>query len=331
MSIQQHAYARAGLVGNPSDGYNGKTISIIVRNFSATVTLEPWDDIEIVPSDDDLLVYPSVQDLVVRVREHGYHGGAPLMKAAIRRFADYCELSGLSIPPMGFRLTYDSDIPRRVGMAGSSALITACMRCLMKFYDVEIPKTSLPNIVMAVETEELGISAGLQDRVIQTYEGCVYMDFDKTLMDTQGHGYYEPIDPKLLPKIYIAYRDGLGEGSEVFHNDVRARWLRGDPEVIQAMKDFAGYAQEAYDLIKGGRGKEIGPILDRNFDRRKSIFKLDPNHVALVERARSVGASAKYSGSGGAIVGTYEDDAMYAKLEAAMAEIGAQVIKPVIA
>ena len=31
--IRKRTYARAGLLGNPSDGYYGKTISIIVRNF----------------------------------------------------------------------------------------------------------------------------------------------------------------------------------------------------------------------------------------------------------------------------------------------------------
>ena len=35
MIIAAHAYARAGLVGNPSDGYFGKTISFIIRNFAA--------------------------------------------------------------------------------------------------------------------------------------------------------------------------------------------------------------------------------------------------------------------------------------------------------
>ena len=35
--------------------------------------------------------------------------------------------------------------------------------------------------------EELGITAGLQDRVIQVYGGLVYMDFDKG--STQWFGY----------------------------------------------------------------------------------------------------------------------------------------------
>ena len=39
MIITAQAHARAGLVGNPSDGYFGKTISFVIRNFNATVRL----------------------------------------------------------------------------------------------------------------------------------------------------------------------------------------------------------------------------------------------------------------------------------------------------
>ena len=51
----------------------------------------------------------------------------------------------------------------------------------------------------------------------------------------------------------------------------------------------------------------------------------------MVLTARSSGASAKFAGSGGAIVGTYEDDAQYAALSASLAALGCRTIKPVIA
>ena len=51
----------------------------------------------------------------------------------------------------------------------------------------------------------------------------------------------------------------------------------------------------------------------------------------MVMTARSAGASAKFAGSGGAIVGTYEDDAQFARLSAALASIGCTTIKPTIA
>src|SRR6185503_6185767 len=47
------ARSRAGLVGNPSDGYHGRTISISVRNFWAEVVLYEWDSVDIVLLEDD--------------------------------------------------------------------------------------------------------------------------------------------------------------------------------------------------------------------------------------------------------------------------------------
>ena len=39
MIIETLAFARAGLLGNPSDGYFGKTISVSVRNFGARIQI----------------------------------------------------------------------------------------------------------------------------------------------------------------------------------------------------------------------------------------------------------------------------------------------------
>ena len=44
--------------------------------------------------------------------------------------------------------------------------------------------------MLSIERDELGINAGLQDRVIQAYSGTVYMDFSKEIMDAQGFGTY---------------------------------------------------------------------------------------------------------------------------------------------
>jgi glucuronokinase len=39
MIIKTHAYPRAALIGNPSDGYFGKTIAFTFSNFQAEVTI----------------------------------------------------------------------------------------------------------------------------------------------------------------------------------------------------------------------------------------------------------------------------------------------------
>ncbi len=330
MICEATAYARAGLIGNPSDGYFGKTISFVIRDFAAKVSLYESPELEIIPSFQDRFKYGSMRELREDVKSQGYYGGIRLMKATIRRFIDYCDEHGIQLPDRNFSIRYRSTIPLRVGLSGSSALVTATLRALMDFYEVDIPKPIQPSLILSVEKNELGISAGLQDRVIQVYEGCVFMDFDKTLLETRGHGNYEELDPSLLPKLFIAYRTDLAEGSEVFHNNIRERWESGDPEVVQAMKDFASYAQAVRDLLVAGRGAEIGPWMNKNFDRRRSIYNIDPTNVDLVMRARSVGAYCKFAGSGGAAVGVYEDDAMYKRIEEVYANTGTAVFKPTI-
>ena len=175
---RKRAYARAGLVGNPSDGYHGKTISFSVRNFWAEVVLYEWDSVEIVLAADDRAKFDSVFDLARDVRLHGYYGGIRLIKATIKRFVEHCETRGLALHDRKFSVRYQTTIPRQVGLAGSSAIIVATLRCLMEFYDVQLPLEIQPMFVLLVEQEELGITVGLQDRVIQVYEGLVYMDFD---------------------------------------------------------------------------------------------------------------------------------------------------------
>jgi glucuronokinase len=328
MIIRARSHARAGLIGNPSDGYFGKTISFLVRNFTAEVTLWESPRLEILPAARDHSVFEGIGHLASDVRHFGYYGGIRLLKATVKRFHDYCMSNGQNLDNRNFTLCYSSDIPPQVGMAGSSAIITAALRALMEFYGVEIPLPVLPNLILSVEKNELKIPAGLQDRVIQAYGGVVFMDFDEVHMREQGHGIYESIDPSLLPPLYVAYTTRLSEGTEVFHNDIRSRWENGDPEVRAAMRAWAGLAAEARDLLLAGRGHELGPLLDANFDLRKKIYRISAGNLRMVEIARSIGASAKFTGSGGAIVGTYRDQTMFRELVAALAPEGIQVIQP---
>jgi glucuronokinase len=331
--LRRRAFARAGLVGNPSDGYHGKTISIIVKNYHAEAVLYEWDDVDIVLGEENRSSFRSVHDLVRDVKLHGYYGGVRLVKAAVKKFVEYCYRQKIDLHDRNFAIRFESTIPRQVGMAGSSAIIVATLRCLMDFYGVEIPVEVQPSLALAVEAEELGITAGLQDRVIQVYEGLVYMNFAAERMtETQGyrHGVYERLDPKLLPPIYLAFKSDASEPTEVFHNDIRGRFNRGDPAVVHAMGTFAGLAAEARDALLAGDHGRLSKLMDGNFDTRRSIYKLPAAQVEMVDTARRVGASAKFPGSGGAIVGTYRDEMMFNSLRTALGDIGCVVIKPQI-
>lgn len=328
MIIRTHAYARAGLIGNPSDGYYGRTISVVIKNFRAEAVLYESPELVIVPDARDISTFRSISELIEDVRKHGYYGGVRLIKATVRRFGDYCHAHGIRLAEKNFTIRYTSNVPRLVGMAGSSAIVTAAMRALMQFYGVDIPLPVLPGLVLSVEKDELGISAGLQDRVIQSYEGVVYMDFGREIMERRGHGEYERLNSALLPPLYVAYDPDRAESSDLTHNKLRVLFEEGEPKVVAAMKEFAELTFRVRELLLAGRGREIAPLMDRNFDLRSTICAISRENRRMIETARSTGASAKFAGSGGAIIGTYADEAMYAELERRLGAIGCTVFKP---
>jgi len=200
---------------------------------------------------------------------------------------------------------------------------------MMQFYDIDIPKPILANLILSVEKKELHIGAGLQDRVAQVYGCPVYMNFDKNLMDARGYGEYISFDPMLLPNIYLAYRNNLAEGSEVTHNDLAKRFANGDAAVLDAIEKWKALTDEVWERLNKGN-KNIGDLIDRNFDIRQSVIPISDGNMELIKAARSSGASAKFTGSGGAIIGTYTDEAMYENLVKNMKAIDASVIKPII-
>lgn len=328
--IETRAYARAGLIGNPSDGFFGKTIAISVRNFGASISLYESPELVIEAQSQDGNAFKSIFHLRDSVTMLGYNGGIPLIKAGIKKFSDYCEANDIRLPNRNFTVRYRSSIPRQVGMSGSSAILVALMRALMRFYDIEIPLEQLPRLVMVAETEELGIAAGLQDRVIQCYEGCVYMDFDRELLETRGYGIYERLDPRLLPKLYVAYNTNLSKVSGKIHSDVRARYDRGEKKIVDTMNEIASLAGQAREALLSGRPDDLHELMNRNFDLRRSIYQISQSNLDLIETARSLGASAKFAGSGGTIIGTYKDDDMLNRLFVELKKHNARVIRPYI-
>lgn len=329
MIIETSAYGRAGLIGNPSDGYFGKTISLILRNFRADVICYESPTLNIDPCQQDQMSFSSMAELRQDVQLNGYYGGLRLIKASIKRFNDYCIVNAIDLPNRNFTLEYRTNIPVRVGLAGSSAIVTATMRALMAFYKVSIEPPHLANLVLSVELAELGIGAGLQDRVVQAYEGLVYMDFNRTLMEQRGYGNYVSLDPALLPPLFVAYHSDLAEGTEVTHNDLRSRFERKDPEVLAAMQRFGELTDLALQALQTGDHQELGLLMDQNYDLRHELIGVSSGNQQLVRIAREHNCHAKLAGSGGAVIGTYDGEAEQLEaLRTGYAAIGASLITP---
>jgi glucuronokinase len=330
MTIRTKAFARAGILGNPSDGYFGKIIAIVVKDFEAKVFLDESHELMIQSHKDDIPVFKNIQDLVKRAGLYGYYGGVRLVKAMIKKFYEYCQDQGIQLEKKNFTIRYSSDIPRQLGLGGSSAIITAAIRALMEFYNVRIPIDILPTLILEAERDELGINAGFMDRVIQVYEGCVYMDLDEKIVQEKGYGIYERLSPKFLPKLYLAYKPALGKVSGKVLNDIRQGYDRGDSFVFETLRRIAEKAEAGKEALLKKDFGTMKRLMDENFDLRSQIMKISVSNREMVLTARACGASAKFAGSGGSIIGMYEDEEMYARLDSELGRIGAKVIKPII-
>uniref|UniRef100_G3NN95 Glucuronokinase with putative uridyl pyrophosphorylase n=1 Tax=Gasterosteus aculeatus aculeatus TaxID=481459 RepID=G3NN95_GASAC len=326
--ITCRSFARVGLMGNPSDGFNGKTIAMSICNFWAEVTLVESQTLVLVPHPlNDPTEFGSLQDLFCISRKEGYLGGLRLLQATCKKFYQFCSNQGIALTKQNFSLKYDTNIPRQVGLAGSSAIVSATLKCLMKFYNItdnDLPKSIRANFILNVETEELFITAGLQDRVVQVYEGLVYMDFGKKLMEEQGYGNYVSMDMSGLPPFWLAYLSDPSDSGRI-HSNIRQRWLSGEPLVVEAMKTFAELTDQARAALQDRDWRCLAELMDQNFDLRRSVYTdacLGPGNLRMVELARQFGSAVKLPGSGGAVVGLCLDGTRLVEMRAAFQEAG---------
>ncbi|XAR51920.1 Glucuronokinase [Bertholletia excelsa] len=326
-TIEHKVYARVGLLGNPSDVYNGRTISLSLANFWASVRLWPSEHLVISPHPThDLVQFNSLGHLVHRLNNEGYYGGMRLLMALCKVFHNYCRDNKIELQGGNFTLSYETNIPRQTGLSGSSAIVCAALNCLLDFYKVQhlIKVEIRPNIVLHAENE-LGIVAGLQDRVAQVYGGLVYMDFDKKHMNELGHGMYVPMDISLLPPLYLIYAENPSDSGKV-HSTVRQRWLDGDKFIISSMQEVANLALEGRTALEEKNYTKFAQLMNRNFDLRRAMFGdevIGALNIKMVELARGVGAAVKFTGSGGAVVAYCPDgDSQVKRLEDACQKAG---------
>ncbi len=305
-----HAYPRLGLMGNPMDAVGGAAVSVTFRDFEAEAVLEPAESIRFVEPEVERPEWDSIEALERHVTRLGHYGGRRLMSALLVRLARYARERGLAIPERGFSLTWRSTIPPRVGLAGSSALLTASLRAILQHWALDISLLDQVEIVLSTERDELKIPAGPQDRVAQVFEGLVFLE-----PDAQGRLAVETLDSGALPPLFVAIDESSSEGTEVFHSDLRGRYERGEPAVLEGRRRQSELARQCRDLVKAGCGAELGALMDENFAIRRRLTRLNPRHEQMVDMANAAGAHAKFAGSGGTIVGTCEAEKMDKVLE----------------
>lgn len=290
------AHARVGLLGNPSDLYGGRGIGFAVRELTATVTLRESRETRETVLDHELL------------------------RAAWRMLA----IDGSARP---FAAEVASDIPFQAGLSGSSAIIIAALRAWSAWYALGLSRTRIAELAWRTENELLGIRAGPLDRLVQSHEGLVAMDFRTPFAE----GAVERLDPALLPPLLLAWHGKASASSGDVHAPVFARFQAGDRAVRRVMEELACNAVAGRAALEARDVASFMACVNRNFDLRSEVFEIAEADRALIALGRSLGAGAKFPGSGGAVLFACRDDDHRARVEAACRAQGHATLAPTVA
>ena len=319
------AFARAGLLGNPSDGYGGKAIGVPVRNFAVRVSITRADSVT-VSAGGETFSCPDLGALVSGGLPPSVDGLERLVLATVLRFtaARPSVIDGSA--HSGMNLECSTTIPRQVGLAGSSATIIATLRALCDYFATSISKFDTAEMALATEVHDLGIVAGPLDRVIQSYEQAMVLD----LAGPRSEASYRALDAGHLPPLLLARTPSTGRPSGQTHSDLRERWERRDNDVVQAMAELRDVVDRGVAALESDDREAFADAVDRNYALRLSVTDVTEADANMVAIAIRHGAAAKLCGSGGTVLIAPRAHTDLASLERAYAAAGFPSVRPEI-
>ena len=320
-SVERRVAARVGLVGNPSDGYGGAVLAVPVPPLAAHVVVRPCDGVRFGGSGGALRSWSTLAGWRDEVRRTGHVGDDRLISAALAVVSDHVS-SGGGTPP-GVEIVWDTAVPRTVGLAGSSALAVAVVDAVAMSWGRRLDRRVLAALALRAERDELGIAAGWQDRVVQSFGRPVLVDAAR-LDEVDGVAVPQVTTPE-APRpvsLVVGWRATAGASSDDYHAPLR----RQAADLVAPMGELAVLARDAARAWAAGDVAAVAAALDAGWRVRQACAPLRSDHAALVETARTVGVAATTPGSGGSVVALPLDEPTRGAAIAALEAVGAEVL-----
>ena len=288
--IRCSAPGRAGIIGNPSDMYGGTVISTAIP-LRARCTLEPAAR----------LTFQSPKRLV-----------APDTLALAGDEFDVSRVAllglGFTVESAPFALRIETDIPAQSGLAGSSALLTTIVACLLRYRgEAWRAPHALAERVRQIEAQLLQVACGYQDFYMAVWGGLNLMEF----RDKQGLG-ADPAEPWATVEPLMGYLRGASlplwlattggaRFSGAVHANLRARWEAGERSVVDGMQRLSRLAREAKHALLEQDWTRLATLMNENYAIIRNLGGSGESLDQLVACALESGAlGAKLAGAGGA-------------------------------
>ena len=318
------APGRAGIIGNPTDMYGGSVLSCSV-GMRARVVMTSLDRRRGSRTGPQIVLETGGEECRITSRADLRPQGDRF--DIVRAVLDY-----LHLPPLACRVAYESDIPVRSGMAGSTALLVALVRAFLASQGEHPNRYQLAERVRYIELNYLKVVCGYQDAYMCTFGGLNYMDF-------RGKQFYRQAEAELFATVeplgehvgelpFVLGFTGVQHASSAVHKPIRERWLDGEPAVVEGYERITELARMGKKAVILGDWPLLGRLMNENHAIQRDLGGSGDSNERLIAAAMEAGAlGAKLAGAGDGgtiiVLWPWEDRA---PLEAALVGAGASAV-----
>ena len=287
MIIEASAPGRAGIVGNPSDGYGGSVISCTTHE-RARAALEPSDK--------------CIVTISGKTKTFARHSDYVLKDDYFDCFRAICNF--LRKYNLKVRVTASTDIPVQAGLAGSTAILVCVLAVILKYLKRDWSRHFLAEMLRAIELNYLKIQCGYQDQYMTLFGGMNYMDFREKqhyrLLKEEIYASIEPLADAAPPLPLVLIHTGVKRVSGVVLRPIRERWLEGDRLVLEGYRRIGDIARQAKRAIIENDLAKLADYMNENHEIQKALGASGEDNDRLIDIAMKNGAlAAKLAGAGG--------------------------------
>jgi galactokinase/mevalonate kinase-like predicted kinase len=289
------APGRAGILGNPTDMYGGSVLSCSV-GLRARVMISMAAE-----STPELVLETGGEQCRIGRREDLQPRGDRFDVA--RAVLDYLHLVDLKHPPLACRVQYESEIPLRSGMAGSTALVVALLQSLLVWQGEQTNPYHLAERARYIELNNLKVVCGYQDAYMCTFGGLNYMDFRGKQFYRQAEAELfatvEPLAAHVLDLPFVLGFTGVEHASSAVHKPIRERWLEGEAPVVTGYRRITEIARMGKKALLQGDWSLLGALMNENHAIQRDLGGSGESNERLISAALEAGApGAKLAGAG---------------------------------
>lgn len=297
--IKVTAPGRAGIVGNPTDGYGGALVSCSITE-RAQVTIE---------KSDQLIVENKYGQTILKWENDFDNQGDyfDIVRSILRYFKLY---------DLKAKITTTTTVPEQAGLAGSTAVLSAVLGAIIAFTKKDYHKYHIAELNRVIELNYMKCHCGYQDAYMTTFGGLNFLDFRgkehyKELAKEQ-YGVAESLSSFVTDIPIIVAHTGIKHHSGQFHKPIRDRWIEGDPQVVNGYKEIIELGREGKKAIINNDWDHLAYLMNENHRIQDSLADSGEQNNYMIKVAKENGAlAAKLAGAGGGgtiIALTYEPE-----------------------